>query len=67
VYSVVFSADGRTLATGSGDHTMVLWDVGVLNRLRDNAVTITCQRAGRGLTGEERTAPVPDRPYQPTC
>lgn len=27
VFSVVFSADGKILASGHGDHTIKLWDV----------------------------------------
>src|SRR5258706_6623215 len=40
VYSVAFSPDGKALASGSADHTIILWDVA------------TRQRIGQPLTGQ---------------
>src|SRR6266545_3482066 len=34
VYSVAFSPDGKTLASGSGDNTIRLWDVGTGRLIR---------------------------------
>ena len=42
VRSVAFAPDGKTLATGSGDHTVRLWDV---------ADPAHAEMAGRELTG----------------
>jgi WD40 repeat protein len=46
VGSVAFSPDGRTLATGSGDYTVILWD------LSDPARP---HRVGDALTGHTAT------------
>jgi WD40 repeat protein len=67
VRSVAFTIDGHTLATGGADGTAILGDVGVLSQVHEDALTIACQRAGRGLTEAEWTVEIPDLPYQPTC
>ncbi len=65
--SVAFSADGRTLATGSADNTVIVWNVSALVQLRADAVATACQRAGSDLTRPEWEAIIPGRPYQHTC
>jgi len=50
VWSVAFSPDGKTLASGSLDGTILLWDVS-----SESWQARVCQRAGRNLTQAEWT------------
>jgi WD40 repeat protein len=63
VTSVAFSRDGTTLAAGSADHTVRLWDVAYLV----NVVTHLCASAGRSLTRAEWSRYVPGLAYQRVC
>lgn len=67
VYAVAFAPDGRTLATGSRDGKVMLWDLAKLNDLRDRPLQQACALAGRGLTRDEWARYVAGLPYQNTC
>jgi WD40 repeat protein/transcriptional regulator with XRE-family HTH domain len=64
VFSVAFSPDGKLLAAGTKDKTVVLRDVNV-----DPASWIqkTCQRVGRNLTAAEWVQYFPNEEYRTTC
>lgn len=62
---MVFSLDGRTLATGSEDDTIRLWEMNV-----DQVIQRICATTMNTLTPaewEQYVSLSPDLPYRPPC
>ncbi len=62
VYGVDFNPAGTTLASVSGDGSVVLWDVN-----EQSWLARACATAGRNLTQQEWDNFFPNLPYEETC
>ncbi|MFF3662774.1 WD40 repeat domain-containing protein [Streptomyces olivochromogenes] len=65
VESVAFSPDGKTLASGSNDHTVRLWDTAFVQPAA--AIDKICRVVNRDLTSRERKAYLPDPSVGAVC
>ncbi|HEY4854047.1 MAG TPA: WD40 repeat domain-containing protein, partial [Streptosporangiaceae bacterium] len=62
VYSVAFGHADRTLAAGSADGTVRIWDT-----MPGAAAAAVCADAGQPISAAEWASYIPGRPYNPPC
>ncbi len=67
VLSVAFTPDGRTLATGSTDKTVTLWNVAGIADLREHLHQRAWAVAGRGRSADIWFRYIPDLPLMDPC
>jgi WD40 repeat protein len=67
VWGAAFSPDGHTLATGSDDRTIRVWDLPRLEAFHGDEVREACLRAGRPLDKATWDQYTPGLGYQDTC
>ena len=64
---MAFAPNGRTLATGSVDGTVILCGLRDLSIVLDHPAERACRVAGRALDRAEWARYIPGLPYRNTC
>jgi WD40 repeat protein len=59
---VAFSPDGQTLAAGSNDHNVWLWNLSI-----EDATQRICATTSNTLTPAQWNQYIPQLPYDPPC
>jgi WD40 repeat protein len=62
VFSIAFSPDGQTMATGSADKRVILWDMDP-----ESWKAKACRKANRKMSEAEWRRFMGERPYRKTC